>query len=326
MQSRNSCIFALKWTAAWWRRHVEWQMGKNSQVLVLMSTYNGDRYIGEQLQSIYAQKGVDVTLLVRDDGSRDTTCALLDSEQSAGRLQWYSGDNLGPAYSFWNLVTTAPESPYYAFADQDDVWDDDKLASALDMLEEAGDAPAVYFCQTRLVDKSLNEIKSVRIAPLLTFGEALSYQFVTGCTMVINNAMRKVLQKYTPAYIRMHDVWIYDVALAVGAKVFFDPIPHIGYRQHGDNAVGQDRTFASIWRKRFQRLVKGERIRSRLAKELLEGYSSDMPEENRKVAQMAACYRDSFRQWIRLIFTSKLRCAPLAINFTSKIAVIFRKF
>ena len=301
-------------------------MGKKSQVLVLMSTYNGDRYIGEQLQSIYAQKGVDVTLLVRDDGSRDTTCALLDSEQSAGHLQWYSGENLGPAYSFWNLVTTAPEAPYYAFADQDDVWDDDKLSTAVAMLEKAGNSPALYFCQTRLVDKALNGIKSVRIAPLLTFGEALSYQFVTGCTMVINNAMRRVLQHYTPAYIRMHDVWIYDVALAVGAKVFFDPVPHISYRQHGNNAVGQDRTFASVWRKRFQRLAKGECIRSRLAGELLTGYSSAMSDENRRLAQMAAGYRSSFGQWMRLIFTTKLRCAPLSINFSSKLAIIFRKF
>ena len=291
-----------------------------------MSTYNGDRYIREQLQSIYAQKGVYATLLVRDDGSCDATCALLDNEQSGGRLQWYAGDNLGPAYSFWNLVTAAPETSYYAFADQDDVWDDDKLASAVSMLEKAGDAPALYFCQTRLVDKSLNEIKSVRIAPLLTFGEALSYQFVTGCTMVINNAMRKVLQQYTPSFIRMHDVWIYDVAQAVGAKVFFDPTPHISYRQHGGNAVGQDSTLVSIWRKRFQRLVKGECIRSRLAKELLKGYSFEMSDENRNLAQMASGYRNSFWSWMKLIFTSKLRCAPFSINFTSKMAIIFRKF
>jgi rhamnosyltransferase len=296
------------------------------QVLVLMSTYNGDRYIREQLQSIYAQKGVDADLLVRDDGSRDATCVLLDNEQSEGRLQWYTGENLGPAFSFWNLLITAPEAPYYAFADQDDVWDEDKLANAVAMLEKAGDIPALYFCQTRLVDSSLKDMKSVRITPLLTFGEALSYQFVTGCTMVINKAMRSVLQKHTPVYIRMHDVWIYDVAQAVGAKVFFDPIPHISYRQHGNNAVGQDRTFASIWRKRFQRLAKGEYIRSRLAKELLEGYSSDMSDENRKLAQMAAGYKNSFRLWMKLIFTSKLRCAPLAINFTSKIAIIFRNF
>ena len=60
-----------------------------------MSTYNGDWYIKEQLESIYAQKGVDVTLLVRDDGSRDGTCALLDYEQAEGHLTWYTGENLG---------------------------------------------------------------------------------------------------------------------------------------------------------------------------------------------------------------------------------------
>ena len=301
-------------------------MGIRNQVQVLMSTYNGDKYIKEQIQSIYAQEGVDVTLLVRDDGSCDGTRALLTTEQAEGRLQWYSGENLGPAYSFWNLVTTAPESSFYAFADQDDVWDSDKLAVAVSKLVEAGDTAALYFCQTRLVDKELNAIKSVRIAPLLTFGEALSYQFVTGCTMVFNNAMRKELLKYTPAFIRMHDVWIYDVAQAIGARVFFDSTPHINYRQHGSNAVGQDRTFFSIWKKRFQRILKGECIRSRLAQELLMGYSSEMTKKNRELAQMAAGYKRNFGDWMRLIFSNRLKCAPLSINVSSKMAIIFRKF
>ena len=315
----NGLLYLGRW-------HIEWQMKTNSQVQVLMSTYNGDWYIKEQLESIYAQKGVDVTLLVRDDGSRDGTCALLDYEQTEGHLTWYTGENLGPACSFWNLLEMAPQSSYYAFADQDDVWDENKLAAAVALLEKAGDSPALYFSQTRLVDKDLNEIKSVRIAPLLTFGEALSYQFVTGCTMVINDAMRRILKKYTPSFIRMHDVWMYDVALAVGARVFFDPVPHISYRQHGNNAVGQDRTFVSIWKKRFQRLIKGECIRSRLAQELLRGYSAEMLDENLEIAQMAATYKDGFWHWMRLVFTARLRCAPLSINFSSKVAIVFRKF
>ena len=226
------------------------------KVCVLLSTYNGEKYIKEQLESLYSQEGVSLSLLVRDDGSVDSTCAVLDAEQAAGRLVWYTGKNLKPAFSFWNLLQKAPDAPFYAFCDQDDVWDNDKLKVAVDKLASAGDAPALYFCQTRLVDASLNEIESVKISPLLTYDEALIYHFVTGCTMVINSAMREILLRYTPEFIRMHDIWIYNVAQAVGAKVFFDSIPHISYRQHGGNVIGQANSFKTVWKARVARMNK----------------------------------------------------------------------
>lgn len=297
-----------------------------SRILVLLSTYNGEKYIGEQLQSLYCQEGVEVSLLVRDDGSTDTTHTILDSEQDAGRLAWYTGENLKPAFSFWNLLQQAGEYSYYAFCDQDDVWDKDKLKVAVDALYTAGDTPALYFCQTRLVDASLNEIKSVMISPNLTYGEALVYHFVTGCTMVFNKAMRNILLRYTPAYIRMHDIWVYNVALAVGARIFFDPNPHISYRQHGANVIGQANSTKAIWRDRFARLRKNECIRSSLAKELLKGYGNDMSPENRALTMMAAGYKESFIAWMRLLFTRKLRCAPFSINLSSKFAILSRIF
>ena len=296
-----------------------------NRVQVLLSTYNGEKFINEQLQSLYAQEGVEVALLVRDDGSTDSTCAILAAEQAAGRLSWYTGENLKPAFSFWNLLQRAPEMPYYAFCDQDDVWDGDKLKAAVGMLSAAGDAPALYFSQTRLVDASLKEIGNVKISPLLTFGEALSYQFVTGCTMVMNASMRNILLKYTPTFIRMHDVWIYDVAQAVGARLFFDAQPHISYRQHGGNAVGQER-FLKQWKRRLVRTAKSECIRSRLAQELLKGYSALMPAENLALATMVAGYKENFSGWMRLLFTGKMRCAPLGINISSKLAILLRKF
>ena len=297
-----------------------------SEVCVLLSTYNGEKYIYEQLQSLYAQEGVALSLLVRDDGSSDSTCPILDAEQAAGRLTWYTGENLKPAFSFWNLLHKAPQSGYYAFCDQDDVWDTDKLKIATDMLSQAGDAPALYFCQTRLVDSSLDEIKSVKISPLLTYSESLVYHFVTGCTMVMNSAMRDVLLAYTPDYIRMHDIWIYNVAQAVGARIMFDPTPHISYRQHGGNVVGQANSLKTIWRGRIERIRNERRIRSSLAKELLKGYSDAMSPENRHLTYMVANYCDSFILWMKLLFTSKLRCAPLSINITSKISVLLRIF
>lgn len=295
-------------------------------VQILMSTYNGTRYIGEQLQSVYGQKGVEVSLLVRDDGSTDGTQALLDEEQRAGHLRWYTGENLGPAYSFWNLLQSAGDSDYYAFCDQDDYWDSDKLAVAVDTMRGDGDRPAVYFCQTRLVDENLKEIESVTISPLLTYGESLMYHFVTGCTMVINRAMREELLCYKPAFIRMHDIWIYNVAQAIGASVHFDKVPHMSYRQHSANVVGQVNSAAFVWKNRWKRIKKNEHIRSRLAAELLKGYAAKMSPENRTITELAANYRSGVGAWLKLLFSPSLRCAPLSINVSGRVSILFGIF
>lgn len=299
---------------------------QEKKVQVLMSTYNGTRYLGEQLESIYKQKGVEVSLLVRDDGSTDGTLSLLDKEQSAGRLQWYTGENLGPAYSFWHLLQSAADSDFYAFCDQDDVWDGDKLSVAVDAMRGDGDSPAVYFCQTRLVDEKLNEIPSVTISPLLTYGESLIYHFVTGCTMVINRAMRKELLRYRPSFIRMHDIWIYNVAQAIGASVHFDKVPHMSYRQHSANVVGQVNSAAFVWKNRWKRIKKNEHIRSRLAMELLKGYADKMSPRNRALTELAANYRSGVGAWLKLLFAPALRCAPLSINISGRIAILFGIF
>ena len=168
-----------------------------------MSTYNGAHYLNEQLQSIYSQKNVHLDLLVRDDGSKDETLSILQNEQNKGKLNYYTGGNLGPANSFLDLLFSAPQHKYYAFSDQDDVWIDDKLDSAIKQIEKYDDVPALYFCQTQLVDKNLNKMENVTIHPYLSYGESLVYQFVGGCTMVFNDALRKIIVNYHPDYLMM---------------------------------------------------------------------------------------------------------------------------
>ena len=146
-----------------------------SRVVVLLSTYNGERFLEEQLESIVAQKGVTPIIIVRDDGSTDNTCKILDKWQKKNALRWYNGPNMGPARSFLNLLRDSDDEDYYAFSDQDDYWLPEKLDVAISKLAPYKDEPALYFCQTQLVDKNLKEIDSVVIDPLLTMGEALVY-------------------------------------------------------------------------------------------------------------------------------------------------------
>ena len=295
------------------------------KVQVLMSTYNSMRYLREQLLSIYNQKDVEVTVLVRDDGSTDGTQDFLRAEQMAGRLTWYTGQNLKPARSFMDLIKKAGGSDLYAFSDHDDIWLPDKLKAAVDAIGSQKGV-ALYFCQTRLVDAELKDLPQVPIRPNLTFGESLVYQFVGGCTMVFSNALLYLCQSYEPCYLRMHDIWIYDIALAVGGYVYFDPTPHILYRQHGNNAVGQTSSFLANLRESFLRVKRSEHIRYKIAVELWTGYRDQMLPANRTLLSRVVNYPRSLKDTMYLVCSSALSCANPMVRRTSQLALLTRTF
>ena len=181
-----------------------------------MSSYNGERYIEEQIESLLSQKNCSIQIFVRDDGSKDLTTKILDEYKKNGTLEWFSGTNLRPARSFWNLIMSAPDSDFYALCDQDDYWQPDKLSAAVDMLKDYDKIPTLYFSQTTLVDSNLSPIKTPVIHPKCTIGEALIAHYATGCTFVFNKKLMEKLRSYTPEYLSMHDNWIYRVCLTVG--------------------------------------------------------------------------------------------------------------
>ena len=293
------------------------------KVTILLSSYNGETYLEEQLESIVAQKNVLTSILVRDDGSNDGTCDILDRWQHKVDLRWYRGENIGPARSFMDLLRLAGDSCYYAFSDQDDYWLSDKLKVAVDKLESYEKRPALYFCQTELVDKNLNRVNSVIIHPRLTFGESLVYQFVGGCTMVMNRALRDVILTYDPQYLSMHDVWIYDVAQAIGAHVVFDHIPHILYRQHGGNVTGQSTSVMTEWKHRTGRLVKRElHSRSKVAREIYKGYFALMPGENRQILTDFIEGKTHLKQRLRLLRDRRFRCGDRETYHNFQMAVL----
>lgn len=292
-------------------------------VTVLLSTYNGEKYLDEQLESIVSQEGVSTRIIARDDGSTDNTLSILEQWKGKAYLSWYNGGNLGPALSFMDLLKNAGGAQYYALSDQDDYWLSDKLQIAVNSLEKYNKRPALYFCQTELVDKDLNRIDSVIIHPRLTFGEALVYHFVGGCTMVMNRALRDIIIRYTPKYINMHDVWIYNVAQAIGAHVVFDNTPHILYRQHGDNVIGQSTSVITEWKNRTGRLVKRElHSRSKLAQEIHTGYYDMMPEENRRILDDFIAGKTHIKKRMQLMRDRRFRCSDTETYHNFRLAVL----
>lgn len=292
-----------------------------------MSTYNGEKYLEEQINSIDKQEGVNVVILVRDDGSTDNTTQILDKWQHIGKLTWYSGDNLGPARSFMDLLANAPKADYYAFSDQDDVWLPLKLHTAVAALSaKPQNIPALYFCQWQMVDQNLNEIPTKRLQVSCTFGESLLINPAAGCTQVFNPALRNAVLSYRPEFLSMHDSWLYRVCLALDGNVYFDQKPYILYRQHGANVLGGTTSLIKRIRRRIKTFYKFPNQRSLTAESLYAGYRTYMPCANADLLFNVINYRKSVRNTIGLIFKRELRTLDSETNSMFILAVLTRKF
>lgn len=253
---------------------------------VLLSAYNGDRFLHEQIESILQQIHPDIELFVRDDGSSDTTLSILKKYQDAGKLSFVAGKNVGVKRSFDLLLREVSDANYYAFCDQDDVWMNHKLQRAIDRISEHPQSePVLYFTTTRLVDSELQPLHQVfpPIHRKASFGNALVQNVVTGCTAVFNHAARKLLMSKNPDWnnILMHDWWLYLVISAHG-QVIFDSQPSVHYRQHGHNQVGTQNVTLS---KRLGRFWRNERKITTQVKEFYAQYQESLSDNHREMLE-----------------------------------------
>jgi glycosyltransferase involved in cell wall biosynthesis len=216
---------------------------------VLLSTYNGARFLGEQLGSLLAQQHADWTLFWRDDGSADATPAIMAAfaaRLGAGRCVHVANPagNLGVRDSFLTLLRAAlptlDTGDAAAFCDQDDVWLPEKLARGVAALAGVPDGtPALYCARQTLTDANL---KPIGLSPPFNcppgFPAALTQNIATGCTILLNRAAARLVAGSSPPAGALHDWWCYLLVSAAGGRVLTDDTPVLLYRQHGGNVVG----------------------------------------------------------------------------------------
>lgn len=302
-----------------------------SRVTILMSTYNGEEYLKEQLNSLLNQTYKNIEILIRDDGSTDNTLEILKKySESYDNISFYTGKNLKPAKSFLDLIKKAEKSKYYAFSDQDDVWDKDKIEIAIKMLEkEDYNLPKLYFSNTKLVDKNLNELKNIRkiYKDKLNIGNALIENVATGCTVVFNDKLIELLKRINFDDIEngfMHDSLAYRICFATGS-VIFDEIPHISYRQHGNNAIGNSSNIFDKIKKRKKSLKNTLNLRSKMSKFILERFNKELKKENYKFVEMIANYNNTTRNKVKLLFCKDINRMNFWDNIMFKLAIIAGK-
>jgi glycosyltransferase involved in cell wall biosynthesis len=217
------------------------------KVAILLSTYNGEQFLDEQLRSIVAQTHRDWVLYWRDDGSTDRTVRVLQAFQAgpgAGRCVTPAdgGQRLGVTHSYLALLRAAAAdgAEALAFADQDDVWLPEKLSLGLAALGRGPlSLPALYCARQILADASLRHIRlsaDARRKPC--FPAALTQNIATGCTVMLNRAaIALVARSHAPA-ASLHDWWCYLLVAGAGGRLVVDDTPVVLYRQHPGNFVG----------------------------------------------------------------------------------------
>lgn len=220
-----------------------------SRLAVLLATHNGALFLENLLDSVMSQT-IQATIFVRDDGSDDDTPEILSSRADQLTLLDDRLGNVGIVENF-NILAKATGTSYLAFADQDDIWEVDKLAAQMDLMlrmenEFGQDMPilihsdlAVCDSCLRLVDSSLWRFQ--RLNPdVQSLSRLLVQNNVTGCTMIINKPL-KDLAFPVPQTAVMHDWWLALVASAFG-KIGYVARPLVRYRQHNANQLGAVRS------------------------------------------------------------------------------------
>lgn len=302
------------------------------RVYVMLSAYNGEAYIEQQMDSILNQQGVEVKLLVRDDGSTDNTIRILRTyEKQYANISLSEGENLGYIRSFLWLVSQCPaeKGAFYAFSDQDDIWDVDKLQAAVLKIKETKKQGAVlYYSDLEVVDQ---DGKFIRRANSWE-GKITKYMIsvfigIRGCTMVYNDELQKMLRAAPPKDVFGHDTYIALTAFWLGT-VIYDQTPYIRYRQTGKNLSV---TGVSGWdhlKKNFiylrRRLTVRSHMHERNAKELLSHYGSENYAALKDL-YLVANYRKSLAARMKLLFSGKFKAFSIPIRLFNDLMIVIGK-
>lgn len=294
------------------------------KILVLMATYNGEKYLQEQLDSIYKQKGVDADILVRDDGSKDSTISILKDNEKKHSLKWYQGKHCNVQKGFFELMQKAVNMNYnyFAFSDQDDVWDDDKLLVAYRNICNSPGC-ALYYSGQRLVDENLKLIENHELNKERSLKSRFVLSDFAGCTGVFNRKLLEETIIFKPNYMLMHDTWILRICICLGGKVVIDSEPHMNYRQHIGNAVGLKHGMLATF-KQVRQYIYEYQI-ERLTKELLLGYENKMLPEYREVANWICNYKIDKEARKKILDKKNIDFCNKGLNLTYKLKVMMRK-
>lgn len=277
-------------------------VGGLPHVSVVLCTFNGARFLSEQLDSLATQSVPPDRLVLRDDGSTDASVSIV-RDWSRGRgipLVHVSApaERLGPARSFLTALAAGGPARIHLLCDQDDVWLPTKIERAVRALAPPSAVPRLYAARQQLVDSSLQPLGTSPSPGPLEFTSAIYESQLTGCTMAFDESLRLLLARHVPDHAQMHDWWIYLLASAVG-RIHFDDSPTMLYRQHGQNAIGAGPTGFAALKSRLHRTVNAPGgLRSAQLREFRKTFDDLLdPAQRELIDTLTAPDRTCFQRW-----------------------------
>ena len=299
----------------------------SKKVVILLSTYNGEKYLREQIDSILNQSYQNFELVVRDDGSKDSTVEIVKEymEKSDKEITLMVGKNLGFIKSFFELLKHS-DADYFSFADQDDIWLPNKIELAVNSLEKLDDTkPNMSFSNVDYYDTEMNFMgKGDSENKKPSFLNSLYECINQGMTMVINKTARDYIIKNIPEKCFFHDWWTYMICTAFG-NVVQDDVVTVKYRRAKTNATveGQGKITLLMWR--IKKLFLGDGMKDIRAQQTMfkNMFYNSLSKENKKIIDTFEGEKYNFIKALKKTFYPKKIRRKLVDDLSVRILFLF---
>lgn len=299
---------------------------KNPKVIVCMSTYNGEKYIKDQIESILNQTYKNIEIYIRDDGSKDSTIEILKEYNNQGKIHFIQGKNVGVVNSFYECLKYSLEKgDFFAYCDQDDKWHEDKIDRAVKHLQEENqEIPLLYFSEFNYCDENLNFINKSYLNKIgASFQNSIVECISFGISEVINKKLAKKIIESGTENICFHDWWAYIIAAGLG-KVIYDNEATVEYRRTGNNVSPSGKAGIKLQIYRIKKFILGKyfkNIREQINKYKNQFYV-ELDDKNKKIIDLFSL-KYNFIKSVKKLFYPKMFRQSIADEIMCRILFLF---
>lgn len=263
----------------------------DKKVAIIVSTYNGEKYIEKQLESLCNQTYKNIDIYIRDDGSKDKTTEIIEKyENKYNNIKLVKSNNVGLVNSFYEGLKIAFEkADYFAYCDQDDYWHQNKIERAIEKLKDSdNNKPTVLFTEFNYCNSNLEFIEKSHMNKKGTsFRNSLVECIASGNTMVFNKQMAKLILETNTQNVCLHDWWLYMIATGIG-DIIYDSEPSLEYRRTGNNVTPGGGGFLKLQIFRIKKFLFGDYLKKvkKQIQKFDENFHNQLSKENQKLINL----------------------------------------
>lgn len=299
----------------------------NRDVLVVISTYNGEKHIERQLDSIFDQEQVNVRVLIRDDHSTDNTVAVIKKYQDTHKscsIDLIEGENLGYAKSFWTALKNCANTDYYAFSDQDDVWKKNKLIRCIESMQYDSNIPQLSYCNMqrsdiflRKLDEQVDVLPTKKLSKKLTLIKTYNY----GAATVINHKARELVCRCWPEVEDLpHDMWVGTLCYWFGKVNYVNE--ELYYWIRYESSVTGEGTKNTGIKYRVKKTLQ-KKSYPNICNALLDSYSDLLEAKDKEFLETVKNYKINVKDKMKLLLDPTFKRLSVSGTAALKMGILF---